>query len=87
MNKFAYWLGYQIEQFAFHFKRGGVDFHAGMIREKHLAEVYALVRSDPEQNYIPAIKLHRHHFGSCLKDAKDVVDGIRAQVGFKRATF
>jgi len=82
MNKFARWSGYTLERIACHIEKGRLEFRAEMTAELHRAEVLSVVRSDPEKNYIPAIKLHRQHFGSTLKEAKDAVDEMRKQIGY-----
>lgn len=81
MNKFARWLGYTLERFVHNVKQGRIDFQAEVLRDRNLAEVFSVLRADPEKNYIPAIKLYRQHFASNLKQAKDAVDAMRAQIG------
>jgi len=52
--------------------------------QERLQKCVDLLRQNPEENYVAAVKLHRELFGSDLKTAVDVIrperDKLRAQV-------
>lgn len=52
------------------------------VADERMQRCIDLVRLDPEQNYIPSIKLHRELFGSGLKEAKDAMEPWRDQFRF-----
>jgi len=78
MYHIGYFFGRLVALFADGYRSGRL----GLVLDKRMAQVEALLRQAPRENMIPAIKLHRELFGSSLRDAKDACDAIRARLGY-----
>lgn len=48
--------------------------------DMRMQQVYNLLRPDPAENYVKAVKLHRELFQSSLKDAVDAVRPLKDQL-------
>jgi ribosomal protein L7/L12 len=77
--KFFYSIGYYFARARFELARGYREGFAPPTGEKD-RELRILIMNDPVVNYIPAIKQYRVLHGSSLRDAKNAIDSMYADL-------
>lgn len=81
MKPFYYWIsygiGYVVKAMWFGYHHGKNASESRITTGAKERKVIALLKADPENNYIPAIKLYRELMGATLLDAKNTVEAMR----------
>jgi ribosomal protein L7/L12 len=77
--KIFYKLGFYFARARFEMARGFREGYAPPTPERD-RDIRILIMEDPLTNYIPAIKKHRVLHGSSLRDAKNAIDSMYADL-------